>query len=539
MRYLNTNKNIFLIFLGMLLLAACERKSNTDFSKIILNRWYSGNMKGEKWFFNFSSATEKSANGIVFIDKNKAIVTPGKISIGGDFMKIQFESTTETINGKWNIYSNELIFIRKKDGKEKSVFNLQPDYSHLSFRKRYIENIVDTVARTEVKYGSARGFYVSKKVADMNSESYPQIISEVLNELGSNLFTNDLSLKMDIYQPKGDTVSSRPLLLLIHGGAFIVGDKRDKFQQKLAVHYAKLGYVVSSINYRLGYLFIPGAYSNLERCIYRAVQDSRAALRWLIRNKKKYRIDTDKMFIAGNSAGGFIALKTAFMAESESYKSAEGNLFLLQEDLGCLDCSGNSYNEKFRLKGVINMWGALTDIEMMDEFEKVPLLLIHGDSDLIVPYGYDYPFKNVGEQYSAFFSNKLYGSKSLFEKASAMGFPAMLLTISGAGHEPQFDKHNAYTPDMKLIQTTIDSFMYAQLIIDTIHIEKHSQNEFSIAPDAGFEKVFWNISGGCIVAIPAKNIVRIVRFSNEEKCVLKALVVSKSGITQNAEIRVD
>lgn len=539
MRYLRIQKTSFLFLLGVVLIAACNRRPDIDFSKIILNRWYAGEMKGQKWFFNFSNASEKSADGIAFIDEDKLMVSPAQVSIGKDFLNIQLESNAETINGKWNISGNDLVFIRKNNGKEKSVFKLQPDYSLPSLQKRYLENITDAASRTEVKYGSARGFYTSKKVADMNAESYPQIISEVLNELGNNLFTDDLSLRMDIYQPKGDSVSSRPLLLLIHGGAFIVGDKREKFQQKLAVHYAKLGYVVASINYRLGYLFIPGAYSNLERCIYRAVQDSRAALRWLVKNKKKYRIDADKIFVAGNSAGGFIAMKTAFMAESETFQSVRGNLLMLQEDLGCLDCSGNDYKEKFRLKGVINMWGALTDIEMMDEFEKVPLLLIHGDSDDIVPYSYDYPFKNVGEEYSAFFSSKIYGSKPIFEKASAMGFPAMLLTIPGGGHEPQFDEHNAYTSDMELIQTTIDSFLYAQLALDTIRIVKRAQNEFSIAPDAGFEKVFWSISGGCIVALPARNKVRIVRFSDSDKCVLRAVVVSKNGIMQGTEISID
>ncbi|KAF5053162.1 alpha/beta hydrolase fold protein [anaerobic digester metagenome] len=539
MRHLKICKAVFLFLLSALLIAACNRKPDADFSKIKLNRWYAGEMKGEKWYFSFSAASETKAEGIAFIDENKLLVAPGKVSIGADFMKFQHESNSETISGKWNITDDDLVFIRKNDGKEKSAFKLQPDYSLPSIQNRYKEKITETATRTEVKYGSARGFYTSKKVADMNAESYPQIISEVLNTLGNNLFTDDLSLRMDIYEPKGDSVSSRPLLLLIHGGAFIVGDKREKFQQKLAVHYAKLGYVVASINYRLGYIFIPGAYSNLERCIYRAVQDSRAALRWLVKNKKKYRIDADHIFIAGNSAGGFIAMKTAFMAGSETYKSVEGNLLMMQENLGCLDCSGNSYTEKFRIKGVINMWGALTDIEMMDEFEKVPMLLIHGDSDDIVPYGYDYPFKNVGEEYSAFFSSKVYGSEPIFEKASSMGFPAMLLTIPGGGHEPQFDRHNKYTPDLKLILNAIDSFLYSQLVIDTFRIEKHSENVFEIAPGAGFEKVFWNISGGCIVAIPAKNKVRIVRFSNEDKCVLRAVVVSKSGIAQRAEINID
>lgn len=344
---------------------------------------------------------------------------------------------------------------------------------------------------------------------------------------------------MDIYRPKGDTLRERPLLLLIHGGAFIVGDKRDSFQKKLAIHYAKLGYVVASINYRLGYLFIPGAYSNLERCIYRAVQDSRAAIRWLVKNKKKYGIDPDRIFVAGNSAGGFIALKTAFMAESETYQSVEGNLLMLQEDLGCLDCSGNSIKEKFRLRGVISMWGALTDIELMDEFEKVPLLLIHGDSDKIVPYRYDYPFRNVGEEYASFFVQKVFGSDTIYSKAVSMGFPATLISIPDGSHEPQIDDNNKYTPELKIILAAIDSFLYAQMIPDSIRIEKIDNNAFCLSPGNKAESVYWQISGGCITAVPERGKVKIVRFSNEPVCILRATAVNKNGIAVQAELKIE
>ncbi|HPF00646.1 MAG TPA: alpha/beta hydrolase [Bacteroidales bacterium] len=539
MRYFHALKLFFLWLLAAWLIASCSHKSDADFSKIILQQWYAGEINGEKWFFKFQSATNKTAEGIAFHDKNQSMLSPGKVSIGNDFLKINFENSSETIDGKWNISGFDLIFIKKKEGRQKTVFKLQPTFTLPATKKRYLNNIAKKVSRKEVKYGSVRGFYTSKKVKDMNAESYPQIISDVLSELGNNLLTTELSLMLDIYEPQNDSATSRPLLLLIHGGAFIVGDKRDSFQQKLAIHYAKRGYVVASINYRLGYLFIPGAYSNLERCIYRAVQDSRAALRYLVKHKNKYRIDPDHIFIAGNSAGGFIALKTAFMAESESYKSIEGNLLMLQEDLGCIDCSGNYFKEKYRLKGVINMWGALTDIEMMDEFEQMPLLLIHGDSDAIVPYGHSYPFSNVGEQYSAFFSNKVYGSEPIFKKASAMGFPVSLLTIPGGGHEPQFDEHNNYTQDLSLITAAIDSFLYAQLTINTFRIEKQTQNIFAITPVTNVDKVYWNITGGCITDIAAKNKVRMVRFSDAEKCVLKAVVLNKNGLSQYIEINID
>lgn len=524
----------FFILPVLLLLTTCIDRGYIDFGKIKANKWYSAKLNEQKYYFNFTSVSKSKAEGICFIDNGRLNVNPGNVSVSNDLIKIKIDDKSDKISGKWCINDNSVIFIRSK--KDSILFKLMPEFVIPEPNDRYKKNITEKVIRKEVNYGYARGFYTSKNVGNMNAESYPQIISGVLSELGSNLFTDNLPLKMDIYQPKYDSVKSRPLLVLVHGGAFIVGDKRDDFQKKLAMHYAKMGYVVASINYRLGYLFIPGAYSNLERCIYRAIQDTRAAIRWLIANSKKYGIDKNYIFLAGNSAGGFIALKTAFMAESESFSSISGNLFMLQDDLGCLDCSGNNHKEKFRLKGVINMWGALTDIEMMDEFEKMPLLLIHGDSDKIVPYGFDYPFKNVGEKYSSFFSNKVYGSKPIYDKALEMGFPVSLITVQNAGHEPQVDENNAYTPFMSQLLNAMDSFLYAQLSADTISIKNLTGNLFGIQTNVEFDKVLWEIKGGCILDNSSDKSVRIVRFSNAGECILSATIIQKNGIVRKTKL---
>ena len=46
-------------------------------------------------------------------------------------------------------------------------------------------------------------------------------------------------LKMDIYQPSGDTASIRPLIVFAHGGSFIAGDKTNIDQVNLCTHFAK------------------------------------------------------------------------------------------------------------------------------------------------------------------------------------------------------------------------------------------------------------------------------------------------------------
>ena len=61
------------------------------------------------------------------------------------------------------------------------------------------------------------------------------------------------SLDMDLYKPLGDGNTCRPLLVLVHGGAFVVGTKEDGNMVSLAREMASRGYVVASINYRLGW----------------------------------------------------------------------------------------------------------------------------------------------------------------------------------------------------------------------------------------------------------------------------------------------
>ena len=68
-------------------------------------------------------------------------------------------------------------------------------------------------------------------------------------------------LVCDIYEPAEDTETDRPLLIYIHTGNFLpqylngsaVGTKSDSVAVELCTRYAKMGYVVASIDYRLGW----------------------------------------------------------------------------------------------------------------------------------------------------------------------------------------------------------------------------------------------------------------------------------------------
>jgi acetyl esterase/lipase len=118
------------------------------------------------------------------------------------------------------------------------------------------------------------------------------------------------ALKLDLYQPTGDTVTKRPAVVWVHGGGFSGGDKSSGPSPDLANKFAKLGYVTVSINYRLD---APGGCTSSTagtQCVsaaFDAQHDAQAAVRWLRANADTYKIDTDRIGIGGESAGAITA----------------------------------------------------------------------------------------------------------------------------------------------------------------------------------------------------------------------------------------
>ena len=92
-------------------------------------------------------------------------------------------------------------------------------------------------------------------------------------------------LLMDIYQPTGDTAIKRPLIIMAHGGSFISGSKTGTDVVPLCKDFAKLGYVVASIEYRLGMLNFPLMDSaGAAAAVLRGFHDGRAAVRFFHKN---------------------------------------------------------------------------------------------------------------------------------------------------------------------------------------------------------------------------------------------------------------
>ena len=126
---------------------------------------------------------------------------------------------------------------------------------------------------------------------------------------------NPVDLKLDLYQPTGDTQTLRPALVWVHGGSFSGGDKTNIVPTDVANTFARLGYVVVSINYRL---LGSGCVANPSNCFIAALEakhDAQAAVRWLRANASTYRIDPSRIGIGGESAGGITATLVGLYSE--------------------------------------------------------------------------------------------------------------------------------------------------------------------------------------------------------------------------------
>ena len=227
------------------------------------------------------------------------------------------------------------------------------------------------------------GRYVNEVFTTLNTTSDIQY--------GQNIDLNGASqnLLLDVYEPQGDTMLERPLIIWAHGGSFIGGSKTGADIKPLAEDFAKKGYVTASIDYRLGMenLFFGPDSVDATETVVRAVHDARAAVRFFKKdyaeNSNTYRIDTNRIFFGGVSAGGIIAVHLAYLdRESEMPTYIDTS----QAGLGggLEGTTGNS-GYKSNVRAIISSAGALRDTSWMQGHDT-PIISFHGDIDGTVPY---------------------------------------------------------------------------------------------------------------------------------------------------------
>ena len=237
-------------------------------------------------------------------------------------------------------------------------------------------------------------------------------------------------LYMDIYTPNGDTYNERPLIFFLFGGSFIGGSKSSPDIVTLCTNYAKMGYVAVAIDYRLSQhlLFFNANEENAYKAVMKAIHDLKAAIRYFKMDnvdQNNYKIDVDRVYVGGYSAGAVTSINAAYLNEYEEIPS-----FLLDDynDFGGLEgLSGNlGYDSNFH--GIVNLSGAVGDKDWIIEGD-IPIVSMHGDQDDTVPYD--------NSLVTLFGLNVLVdGSYIIHERMLELGNYSNLHTYYNQGHSP-------------------------------------------------------------------------------------------------------
>jgi len=304
---------------------------------------------------------------------------------------------------------------------------------------RYLDNITEDVQiTTNIEYGTNIGIITQAPALE--------------------------SLQMDVYEPANDTVSSRPVVLMIHTGSFLppvfngqpTGDKSDNAIVEMCKRFAKKGYVAVALNHRLGWNPVSPSEdvrrSTLIQAAYRGLQDVKTAVRFLRKSAAEsgnpYGVG-DKFAVGGNGTGGYISLSLATLNDYNSellmpkfidtsdpanpipyiIPSIFGNFEATDFGMLPVDTTGdgipdmevpfcvpNHVGYSSEVDMVFNAGGALPEISWLEAGE-VPMASFQCVNDPLAPYGVG----NVIVPTTGEFVIEAMGSKIVQEAATTYG----------------------------------------------------------------------------------------------------------------------
>lgn len=314
-----------------------------------------------------------------------------------------------------------------------------------------------------------------------------------------------VTLRMDIYQPQGDTLSRRPVIVFCFGGGFVNGSRTSRDMVLLAQAFARRGFVTATIDYRLGMnLSDP---EKAKRAVYRALQDGRSAVRFFRNNSAVYRVDPAQIYLSGHSAGAFVACNNVYL-DKEAERPASTFSYNGLADLGMLDAIGdNLRNAQGQLvsgkaNAVVSFAGAVADLAHLEGPQDAPVALYHSLNDGVVSYntGQPFGFLNILPGVNL---PVVYGSGPISSRAKAVGAPHVLNTYSLRGHNVHF---NALTQNLYSdIAPSGSDFLYnyrlkpaAATIEGAREVCSTAATQTYSAP-GDFGYCDWQVTGGSIV----------------------------------------
>jgi len=152
---------------------------------------------------------------------------------------------------------------------------------------------------------------------------------------------DDHRLLLDLYLP--ERVEGAPLLVWVHGGAWRAGSKSRMPLEALV----KDGWAIASVDYRL----TPVARFPAQ------VHDIKAAVRFLRAKAADYGFDTERIAVAGNSAGGHLA---ALVGTTNGHKDLEGSV-------------GRHLEESSNVQATVSFYGASNLTSILNQSTPIGL----------------------------------------------------------------------------------------------------------------------------------------------------------------------
>lgn len=235
-------------------------------------------------------------------------------------------------------------------------------------------------------------------------------------------------MRAHVFKPKGwKATDRRPALIHFFGGGFVRGTPLQSAGQ--GRNAARLGLVGIAVDYRVR----DRHQTDASAC----VADARAALHWVQSHAAELGIDPQRVVVSGSSAGGHLALWTAIAKTPWGSDPAKAPLFkpvglILASPAADTTESGGQRADRFAGHG--NDLSATQNVDA----KMPPVLLFHGDVDVVVPYKY---------------------AVALDAKLRENGNDCEFVTIPGAGHSFTTDeakrtvreKSEAFLTRLKLI----------------------------------------------------------------------------------------
>lgn len=192
------------------------------------------------------------------------------------------------------------------------------------------------------------------------------------------------SLRLDIYKLK-TLQTPQPLLIFVHGGSWRGGERSDYLPY--LIDYAKKGYVVATISYRLA----------KQAKFPAAVQDINCAVKWLRVHATEYGYDPERMALIGGSAGGHLSLLIGYGGKEAFFNAdcdtiTSGNVKVIVDLYGPVDLTTPYARGRNEVSGFIGDTYANKPEEYLIASPKYyispddpPTLIFQGTIDSLVP----------------------------------------------------------------------------------------------------------------------------------------------------------